>query len=864
MSSDFWRPVMSRDFLRRPDFFRTCEDGSKVAVKVKAPKKARKVHFLMRPVGKILLLTITLSVTIGLGVFTYYYVKYSRLIETKLASGPFSNTSMLFAAPRTVAVGDVVSPQEIAIELRHSGYNESKNNRMGYFTLKPDEIDIYPGPDSYFRRDDGVIKFRGTKVSQIILLADNTDRTEYTLEPELISNLFDKNREKRRLVKYEDIPPVLVHAVVSAEDKRFFQHSGFDPVRIVKSAYVDLKTRQNAQVASTLSMQLAGMLFLDRSDRTWRRKIPEVLITMHLEQKLTKEQIFEYYANQVPLGNRGSFGIRGFGEASEVFFGKDVSRLTLPEAATLAGLIQQPSFINPYRWPERAKQRRNIVLKMMRENEYISDADYERAVAAPLELVRQATLEASDAPYFVDLVNDALVEKFPETNFQTSPYRVYTTLDLNLQRDAAEAVRIGMEEADQRIKHRKKRDPTYPDPQCALIALDPTTGEVRALVGGRNYGASQLNRILAKRQPGSSFKPFVYAAALNTGLQGGNLLLTPATMITDEPTTFWFDGKPYEPSNFEHKFYGNVSLRDAMAHSLNVATVKLAEQTGYDAIVDLARRAGMNVEIHPTPAVALGAYEVTPLEIAGAYTIFANHGVYSKPYFVSDIASDHGSIIYDNKPEHRNVLDPRVAFLMDQLLEEVVRSGTGAGVWARGINFPIAGKTGTSHDGWFAGFTSKLICIVWVGFDDNRELNLEGAKSALPVWTEFMKRAHEHREYRNVSEFEPPAGVVSVAIDPQSGQIATAACPKVRTEYFIEGTQPVETCQLHGGGGTQIAGWDTSTPRTGGQASRAQVVNAAGQRVAQGSEPSATDSAPAPQEKPKKKGFFERLRGIFK
>src|SRR5580693_1142957 len=383
-----------------------------VPVKVQAPKKAKKAHFLMRPIGKILLLTVTLSVTIGLCVFTYFYVKYSRLIEAKLAAGPFANTSMLFAAPRTVAVGDIVTPQEVSIELRHSGYNESKNNRMGYFTLKPDEIDIYPGPDSYFRRDDGVIKFRGTKVSQIISLADNTDRTEYTLEPELISNLFDKNREKRRLVKYEDIPPVLVHAVVSAEDKRFFQHSGFDPVRIIKSAYVDVKKGQNAQGASTLSQQLARSFWLD-SDKTWRRKIPEVLITMHLEQKLKKEQIFEYYANQVPLGHRGSFGIRGFGEAAQVYFGKDVSKLTLPEAATLAGLIQQPSFTNPFRWPERARQRRNVVLRMMRENGYISDAEYEHAIASPMAVARQG-MESTDAPYFVDLVNDTLVEKFPD------------------------------------------------------------------------------------------------------------------------------------------------------------------------------------------------------------------------------------------------------------------------------------------------------------------------------------------------------------------------------------------------------------------------------------------------------------------
>ncbi len=823
------------------------------------------VRFMLHPAGKIILGIIVFTFVVGLAIFTYYYTKYSKLIEAKLNNG-YTNTSMLFASPRTIGVGDTATPQEIANDLRHSGYSESQKNRMGYYTLKANEIDIYPGPDSYFKRDEGVVKFAAGKVSKIISLADNTDRTEYTLEPELISNLFDKNREKRRLIRYEDIPPVLVHAVVSAEDKRFFQHSGFDPIRIVKSAYVDMKTGQNAQGASTLSMQLAGMLFLDRSDRSWRRKIPEVLITMHLEQKLKKEQIFEYYANQVPLGNRGSFGIRGFGEASQVYFGKEINKLNLAESAMLAGLIQQPSFINPYRWPDRAKPRRNLVLKLMHENKYINDQEYQRATEAPLGLVHTG-MEATDAPYFVDLLNDTLGEKFPEYNFQSNIYRIYTTLDLNLQRDAAEAVRIGMEEADKRIKARKKKDPKYPDPQCALIALDPLTGEVRALVGGRNYGTSQLNRILAKRQPGSSFKPFVYAAALNTALSGGSLLLTPATMLMDEPTTFWFDGKPYEPSNFGNRFFGSVSMRDAMAHSLNIATIKLAEQTGYGAVVDVARRAGMNMEIHATPSVALGAYEVTPLEIAGAYTIYANRGVYSKPYFIGSIANERGSQIYDSKPEHRTVLDPRVAFLMDQLLEEVVRSGTAAGMYGRGINFPVAGKTGTSHDGWFAGFTSKLLCVVWVGFDDNRQLNLEGAHSALPVWAEFMKRAHEHREYRNVTQFSAPAGIVSTQIDPLSGQLATAGCPKVRTEYFIAGTQPVETCQLHGGGGTQVASWDTSQPPV-------RQVTPAGGRAVQGSSSQperAAHDAPAagadpkrPGEDPKKKNLLDKIRGIFR
>jgi penicillin-binding protein 1B len=652
---------------------------------------------------------------------------------------------------------------------------------------------------------------------------------------------------------------------VAIEDKRFFQHSGFDPIRIVKAAYVDLRKRRYAEGASTLSQQLARGLWLD-NDKTWRRKIPELLITIHLERELPKEKIFEYYANEVPLGRRGSFGIRGFGEAAQVFFGKDISRLTLPEAATLAGLIQQPSFTNPFRWPDRARNRRNVVLKAMHENRYITDEQYAAAVDSPVTLMRQ-NVESTDAPYFVDMVNDNLIDKFQDYDFQTTTYRIYTTLDLQLQRDASEAVRIGMEEVDKIIKQRRKKDPNIPDAQCALIALDPLTGEVKALVGGRNYGASQLNRILAKRSPGSSFKPFVYAAALNTGLNGSSTVLTPATMLDDEPTTFWFDGKPYEPGNFHHELMGHISLREAIAHSLNIPTVKIAEETGYSTVVDMARRAGLNQDIRPTPAMALGAYEVTPLEIAGAYTIFVNKGIYSTPYFVSNIAKNDGDSVYQASQQHRQALDPRVAFLMDSLLEEVLRSGTGAGVWARGINFPVAGKTGTSdHDGWFAGFTSRLLCIVWVGFDDNSPLNIEGAKSALPVWAEFMKRAHELRQYHNVTDFTAPAGIVSAQIDPTTGQLATANCPTVRMEYFIEGTQPVETCTVHGGGATRMAGWDQPAvqgqqPVTDGASPPPMQANVPPPRANTAADPQAPPNAP---QDAKKKGVFGRLRDIFR
>jgi len=839
-----------------------------VAVKVQVPKKAGLSRFFLHPFGKAVL-AIALVLVVGfMAFFTWSWVKYSKLVTAKLGAGPFATTSMLFASPSMLTVGDEASPEQIAADLRRSGYTESRRNAMGYFTLAPNEIDVYPGPDSMFDPEGGVIRFAGGRITQIISLRDNTQRTQYELEPELISNLFDKNREKRRLVRFQEIPPVLVHAVVSAEDKRFFQHSGFDPFRIIKAAFVDLRSMRHKEGASTLSQQLARGFWLNR-EKTWSRKLAEMIITMQLEQRLTKQQIFEYYANQVDLGRRGSFGIRGFGEASQAYFGKDISRLTIPEAATLAGLIQRPSYTNPYRWPDRARQRRNIVLMLMRENNYITNEQYDDAASSPLVLAKP-DMESTEAPYFVDAVNDELLDQFQDRDFQSTAYRVYTTLDLDLQRDAAEAVRTGMEEVDKIIALRRKKDPNYPDAQCTLIAIDPHTGEIKAFIGGRSYGQSQLDRLMSKRQPGSVFKPFVYAAALNTALSGGANVITPVSTLNDEPTTFWFDGKAYEPADFEKNYRGTVSLRTALAHSLNVPAVELAQQVGYGNVVDLARNAGMNLDIRPTPAVALGAYDVTPIEVAGGYTIYANHGVFEKPYFLTSIRDDRGAEIFHEKPEARQVLDPRVAFLMDSLMEEVLRSGTGAGVRARGFTLPAAGKTGTSRDGWFAGFTSKLLCVVWVGFDDHRELNLEGAKSALPVWTAFMKRAHQHRAYRNVTAFAPPAGIVSVEIDPESGQLATSGCPNPRPEYFIDGTQPVEVCHLHGGGTMRIAGWETPATQTPGVTAPAAGAVPVQRAVASPDHsasvviPTPPAPSPAPADDRKKKSFFGRLKDIFK
>jgi penicillin-binding protein 1B len=857
--------------------------AQKREVKVRIPRDALLARLALGPAGRIVIMGLALLTVLGLGLFTLLYAHYSKVIDEKLRAGPFANTAKIFAAPMSIAIGDTITPEEIAAELRRSGYSESRGNLVGYYQLHPNSIEIFPGQDSYFDQEAGVIKFSGTRISQIISLQDNTARNLYQLEPQLITNVSGPSREKRRFVKFHDIPKVLVDALTSAEDKRFFQHAGVDPIRVVKAAYVDLKEGRRDQGASTLTMQLAREFWLDQ-DKSFTRKLAEVVITLQLEQKLSKEQIFEDYCNQIYLGYRGSFRIRGFGEAAEAFLGKDLSQITLPEAAQLAGLPRWPAYFDPYRHPEHARDRRNIVLGLMRSNDYISDRDYALAIDTPITVAKGPSTSV-EAPYFVDLVNDTLQTKFQDENFQANAFRIYTTLDMRLQRIATDAIRKGMALVDDQIKKQKRfRGQLVPTPQAALVAIDPHTGEVKAIVGGRNYGLSQLNHVLAKRQPGSIFKPFVYAAAMDTAVQGGSRVLTPSSMVVDQPTTFVYDGREYAPGNFNHEYYGNVPLRFALAHSLNVATVKVAEQVGFGAVVDMANRAGMNYKIQPTPAVALGAYEITPLEAAGAYTIFSNQGQYVKPSFLSLVRAQEGKVMYKNKIEPKQVLDPRVAYLMTSMLEEVLRSGTAAGVRARfNLNIPAAGKTGTSRDGWFAGYTSELLCIVWVGFDDNRDLDLEGAHSAAPIWADFMKQALAYREYRDVKSFHAPDGIVSIDIDPQSGMPATPACPKTYSEVYIAGTEPVGACPLHSGRGTvtHITGWDTSapaprpatasqtdtSPRISGSSGDGQAPSSAARRAARQSPPDQAQTQQPPQPTPKKeekKGLLHRIFGVFK
>ena len=794
------------------------------------PSFVRRVgRFLWTPFGKVLLTMMLIVGLAGVLTFSHFYWEYAKLIDAKLSRGPFNRPSKILAAPKAIYVGDEISAEEVLSLLRNAGYSDSRHNRIGHFLVKENSVEVYPGGMSYFSQDPAVLYFDDKQVRRIVSLSDNNPQTAYELEPELITNLFDKERSKRRLLAYEDIPDVLIDAVLAIEDHRFFNHLGFDIVRTAKAAYDGyIVEGRRPRGTSTLTQQLARGFFLT-PDGGYRRKAAELMIALQLEARLSKEKILEHYLNQIWLGWRGSFNVMGMGEAARAYFDKDIREVSVAEAALLAGLIQRPSYLNPFRHPERAKSRRDTVLRFMELHSYITQDELDEALQAPIELA-VGKVESSTAPYFVDLVNKQLQEWFSSDELITESYWVYTTIDMDLQRAAVEAIRIGMAEVDERVARQKRfRGKKPPQAQAALVVLDPKTGEVKAIVGGRNYGLSQLNRVLAKRQPGSAFKPFVYATAIETAIEdelddayldedfldvdtgepaaadfapvlydgfAPKTLLTTTTVIDDVPTTFWWDDKPYEPSNFANKIYGLVPLRQALYKSLNIATVKVADMAGYEAVADMGRRVGLGEAIQATPAIALGAYEVTPLEIAGAYTVLANGGVKMNPYFIRNVRDSTGRHLVRQKPEADEVLDPRVAYVVTHMLEDVIRRGTAVRVRGMGFTEPAAGKTGTDDDGWFAGYTSNLLCVVWVGFDDNTDLKIEGSKSALPIWTEFMKRAHEMREYRNPDPFEPVEGIVTVAVDPETQELATYSCADRRTEVFIAGSEPSQYCRL--------------------------------------------------------------------
>ena len=726
----------------------------------------------------------------------YFYIGFSRMIDARLAGETERSDPRIFARPYEFRRGQSLSPTQIVDRLNDLGYSHrAKAEQPGEFTVGRDAVVMIPRAGD--RRGQVVrIVFaakRGkapepSSIDHLEIAGSKKTLEKVTLDTPLITALVTQAREKRRDVPLAVIPSVMVQAVLAIEDRRFYDHPGIDPIGITSAAIDNVFGRKKyLRSGSTLTQQLVKNTFLT-PEQTLKRKVSEWFMSVALERRLTKDQILTLYLNDVSLGQRGSFAIHGVPEAARLFFSKDVTNLSLSEAATIAGVIQSPSRLSPFNNPDRAKERRNVVLHAMADAGFISEDAAERASKEPLQMAARA-LDA-EAPYFVDYIGEELQEQY---RAQTGAIDVYTTLDLHMQRIAQDVVRDGLTRVDELLAKRKRQRA-----QAALIAVDPRTGEVLALVGGRSYNQSQYNRaIAAKRQPGSAFKPFVYLSAFERAAADGRSDLTPATVVMDEPTSWEFNEQTWTPGNYDGEYEGPVTLRRALALSRNIPTIKVAETTGYDQVASLWKRVGASTPPRPYPSIALGVFEATPFEIATAYTLFANGGTIKPLHAVSRLISNAGKDVPLRIDAPRTIARADTTFLVTNMMRSVLNEGTGAGARAAGFTQDAAGKSGTTNDlrdAWFVGFTPEVLTVVWVGLDDNQPLGLSGTQAALPLWTTFMMRALGGR---TSGGFEAPEGIVFVDIDRDTGKVAVPGCPRVFHESFLAGTAPTEPCALH-------------------------------------------------------------------
>jgi penicillin-binding protein 1B len=727
---------------------------------------------------------------VGLVVAAHYWSTYGRIIDAKLRQEQ-RPVPRIFGRPFELEPGRGLSPTQLVQRLNDVGYAErAKAVEPGEFSIAPTSVTLIPREGSGGPPRPIKVEFSRAAIPVVTRMSvvggGAVDRL--SLEAPLLAALAAG--EKRRYVPLGSIPPDMVHAVISIEDKRFFEHPGVDPIRAIGAIVTNLRGDKPYLVGgSTLTQQIVKNTFLT-PEKTMKRKLQEQFMALVLESRYTKDQILELYLNDVTLGQRGPFEIHGVAEAARIFFGKDVNNISLPEAATIAGVIQSPSRLSPFRNPERALERRNLVLREMVGAGYVTKEEADAAVAEPLTVSTRA-LE-NEAPYFVDYVSQLVEEQYAGLLKKNAAVDVYTTLDLHLQRLAQEAVGEGVARVDKQLGARKAGQA-----QVALVAVDPRTGDVLALVGGRAYNQSQYNRaVISRRQPGSVFKPFVYLAAFEDMVAEGRSDITPATVAVDEPTVFKDGEDDYTPSNYQNEYGGPMTLRQALARSRNIVAIKVAEAVGYDKVANLWKRIGVGTPAKPYPSIALGVFEATPIEMATAYTLFTNQGALRPLRSIAKIVED-GKPREIATPEPRPIARPDTTFLVVNMMRSVMTEGTAASARANGFRLDAAGKTGTTNDlrdAWFIGFTPELLTVVWVGFDNNQPIGLSGSQAALPIWTSFMKRALAGRPSL---PFDPPDGIVFADIDKDTGQLATPNCPRVIQEAFITGTEPRQYCRLH-------------------------------------------------------------------
>ena len=713
------------------------------------------------------------------------YRSYARLVDERLTHGYLTSRAGIYAAPRTLRPGQKLTRDGLATALRRAGYVESdavSEVWNGSFRVEDAALEIKPsGRDTL----PSVVRVTFDRAGRITeLTGDGVTLDSFTLAPESLTNdAFTKGAARRQLT-FKDIPPLLVHAITSIEDRRFFDHHGLDIFGVGRALIRNAGEERIGQGGSSITQQLIKNTYLT-AERTFRRKYAEAMLSFSLERRLSKQDIFALYCNEIYLGQRNVVGVRGVDQAARVYFGKDLKDLTLAEAATIAGMIQSPARYSPVRSPDETRMRRNTVLGTMVRDGHITLAQAAAAAKEPLTLANFDPARESSAPYFVDYANrtsdegDASRQGCRRTAGTDACAPIVTTIDLDLQTLAEQAIKKQLGELDKTYKVRGTT------PQVALVALDPNTGEVLAMVGGRDYAESQLNRATdAKRQPGSVFKPFVYAAALETGI-------SPLAKFADAPREFTYDGAAkYRPANFGGGFsMREVPMRDGLINSLNVVTVEVAMQTGLARTANIASDFGLP-RPEPYPALALGTTEVTPLQMATAYAVFANGGRRIEPGIVKSSGEAQPGA---------QAIQASTAFIVTNMLEGVIDHGTASRARALLKNTALAGKTGTSRDGWFVGYTPNLVVAVWVGFDDNQQLGMTGGEAALPIWMDFMKSAVDLRPELGGKSFAKPDDVAIVDVDPESNQITMGACPQHERVAILFSQQPTSECFRHNG-----------------------------------------------------------------
>jgi penicillin-binding protein 1B len=781
-------------------------------VRTKLPFRARARRFVIRTT----LVTVALAVLAG----TAAYFSLAGIIDDRLYGERERSLPRVYARPIEIRRGQTFSQQDLIARLNDIGYAQRPDvSQPGEFAVMGSEIVITPRSGNRQGTRVRIVFPTAPKnattntrrgIQEIEVVGSGRTDTVELDRPVLTALMTSGERQKRRRTPLASIPEHMQQAVLAIEDRSFYSHPGVNPLRLAAVAFRSAIGSETTGGTSTITQQLSRMFFLadefnaelqsGERGKTWGsylRKAREGLMSLVLERKASKKEILELYLNDVYLGQRGSFAIHGVAEASRIFFGKDVTNLSISEAAVIAGVIQSPGGRSPFANPKRSTERRNVVLRAMADEGYISEPDMTKAMREPLVVAARGV--DNEAPYFVDMIGRQMAELFPRELADSPSVEVYTTLDLSLQRAALDAMRNGLARVDKQLAGRRRSRGRIV--QSALIAVDPKSGEILALVGGRSYNQSQLNRATtSRRQPGSVFKPFVFLSAFDYAAREGRSDLTPATVTIDEPTTFDSGtGELWEPKNYGGEYEGEITWRRALAMSRNLGTIHVGEAVGFDTVASFWRRVGVGTPPRGYPSITLGVFELTPFEVATAYTIFTNGGSV-RPLQGIERVEAGGKTLKPPAAPLKPVTRADVTYLVTNMMRSVMNEGTGAGARSAGFVHDAAGKTGTTNDlrdAWFAGFTPELLTVVWVGYDDNEVLGLSGAQAALPIWTEFMKAAMAGRP--NAS-FQVPGGVSFAEIDRDTGKLATPGCERRLNEAFLAGTEPTEYCPLHGGG----------------------------------------------------------------